>query len=187
MFILGGYIFDKRLRYSSTVWTSAGAASIIVAGTIGWQFNKASRSREATPAFRAADRSSTRSRFLRPPTEAWRTTSSAPASHRESGRTASLSKGLSYLAFVGNGLNTLNISATKIDTEPHVLRQRLVGTAGGLRRARQVTQHVRRLFRLQNKYAFGLARRLPGRGRTVSQTSINRAPRTRPCTTPTAC
>ena len=25
-------------------------------------------------------------------------------------------KGLNYLAFVGNGLNTLNISATKIDT-----------------------------------------------------------------------
>ena len=41
MFILGGYIFDKRLRYSFTVWTSAGAASIVVAGNIGWQFNKA--------------------------------------------------------------------------------------------------------------------------------------------------
>jgi hypothetical protein len=41
MFILGGYIFDPRLRYSSTVWTSAGAASIVVGGTIGWQFNKA--------------------------------------------------------------------------------------------------------------------------------------------------
>ena len=41
MFILGGYIFDNRLRYSVTVWTSAGAASIVVAGNIGWQFNKA--------------------------------------------------------------------------------------------------------------------------------------------------
>ena len=40
MFILGGYIFDKRARYSFTVWTSAGAASIVVAGNIGWQFNK---------------------------------------------------------------------------------------------------------------------------------------------------
>src|SRR6185369_7606891 len=29
MFILGGYVFDKRLRYSMTVWTSAGAASIV--------------------------------------------------------------------------------------------------------------------------------------------------------------
>jgi hypothetical protein len=41
MFILGGYIFDKRARYSFTVWTSAGAASIIVASNIGWQFSKA--------------------------------------------------------------------------------------------------------------------------------------------------
>ena len=41
MFILGGYVFDERARYSFTVWTSAGAASIIVASNIGWQFNKA--------------------------------------------------------------------------------------------------------------------------------------------------
>ena len=40
MFILGGYIFDERAQYSLTVWTSAGAASIVVAGNIGWQFNK---------------------------------------------------------------------------------------------------------------------------------------------------
>ena len=41
MFILGGYIFDPRARYSFTVWTSAGAASIIVASNIGWRFNNA--------------------------------------------------------------------------------------------------------------------------------------------------
>src|SRR4029079_11286538 len=41
MFILGGYVFDQRARYSFTVWTSAGAASIGVASNIGWQFNKA--------------------------------------------------------------------------------------------------------------------------------------------------
>ena len=29
MFILDGYVFDKRLLYSYTVWTSAGAASIV--------------------------------------------------------------------------------------------------------------------------------------------------------------
>ena len=41
MFILNGYVFDKRLQYSFTVWTSAGAASIVVAGNIGWRFNQA--------------------------------------------------------------------------------------------------------------------------------------------------
>ena len=40
MFIFGGYIFDQRARYSFTVWTSAGAASIVVASNIGWQFNR---------------------------------------------------------------------------------------------------------------------------------------------------
>src|SRR4029079_6576817 len=41
MFILGGFIFDARLRDSFTVWTSAGAASIVVASNVGWRFNKA--------------------------------------------------------------------------------------------------------------------------------------------------
>jgi len=40
MFVLNGYVFDKRLLYNLTVWTSAGAASIVVAGNIGWRFNK---------------------------------------------------------------------------------------------------------------------------------------------------
>ena len=116
MFILGGYIFDKRLRYSSTVWTSAGAASIVVAGTIGWQFNSAvtltggytgvpgSRSLVNTfPFFTASDRSMA-DNFFR------------PGFTQGIWANGELTKGLNYLLFVGNGLNTLNISATKIDT-----------------------------------------------------------------------
>jgi hypothetical protein len=116
MFILGGYVFDQRARYSFTAWTSAGSASIVLAGNIGWTFNKAltltggyngapgSRSLIATfPFFTGVDRSMS-DNFFRPGFtqgvwaigEPW--------------------KGLSYMAFVGNGLNTLNISASKIDT-----------------------------------------------------------------------
>jgi hypothetical protein len=116
MFILGGYVFDQRLRYSFTVWTSAGAASIVVASNIGWQFNKAlmvmagytgvpgSRSLVNTfPFFTSTDRSMA-DNFFRPgfTQGAW--------------ATGELEHGLNYLAFVGNGLNTLNISANKIDT-----------------------------------------------------------------------
>jgi len=116
MFILGGYIFDPRLRYSFTVWTSAGAASIVVASNIGWRFNKAlsimagytgvpgSRSLVNTfPFFAAIDRSMA-DNFFRPgfTQGAW--------------ANGELAKGLNYLVFVGNGLNTLNISAAKIDT-----------------------------------------------------------------------
>jgi hypothetical protein len=116
MFILGGYVFDKRLLYSVTVWTSAGAASIVVAGNIGWQFNKAltltggytgvpgSRSLVNTfPFFTGIDRSMA-DNFFRPGFTQGAWASGEPV------------KGLTYLAFVGNGLNTLNISATKIDT-----------------------------------------------------------------------
>lgn len=116
MFILGGYMFDKRLRYSMTVWTSAGAASIVVAGNIGWQFNKAltitggytgvpgSRSLVNTfPFFTATDRSMA-DNFFRPGFTQGIWANGEPV------------KGLHYLAFVGNGLNTLSISANKIDT-----------------------------------------------------------------------
>jgi hypothetical protein len=116
MFILGGYIFDQRARYSFTVWTSAGAASIIVASNIGWQFNKAltitagytgvpgSRSLVNTfPFFTATDRSMA-DNFFRPGFTQGAWASGEPVN------------GLNYLAFVGNGLNTLNISANKIDT-----------------------------------------------------------------------
>lgn len=117
MFILGGYIFDKRLRYSLTVWTSAGAASIVVAGNIGWQFNKhltlmggytgvpGSRSLVNTfPYYTATDRSLA-DNFFRPgfTQGVW--------------ATGEIGKGFNYIAFVGNSLNTLSITANKIDTK----------------------------------------------------------------------
>jgi len=115
MFILGGYIFDKRLRYSSTVWTSAGAASIVVAGTIGWAFNKGltitggytgvpgSRSLVDTfPFFAGSDRTMA-DNFFRPGFTQGIWVKGEPI------------EGLNYLAFVGNGLNTLSLSASKID------------------------------------------------------------------------
>ncbi len=116
MFILGGYIFDERLRYSSTVWTSAGAASIVVAGNIGWQFNKGltltggytgvpgSRSLVNTFPFWTANDRSMADNFFRPGFTQGVWANGEPI------------KGLNYLAFVGNGLNTLNISANKLDT-----------------------------------------------------------------------
>jgi hypothetical protein len=116
MFILGGYIFDQRAKYSFTVWTSAGAASIVVAANIGWQFNRAltitggytgvpgSRSLVNTfPFFSSSDRTMA-DNFFRPGF-----TQGVWAS-------GDLGHGVNYLGFIGNGLNTLNISAQKIDT-----------------------------------------------------------------------
>jgi hypothetical protein len=116
MFIFAGYMFDPRLQYSLTVWTSAGAASIVVAGNIGWRFNNAltltggytgvpgSRSLVGTfPFFQPTDRSMA-DNFFRPGFTQGVWANGEPL------------KGLSYLAFVGNGLNTLNITANKIDT-----------------------------------------------------------------------
>lgn len=116
MTVMNGYIFSKKAPYSFTVWTAAGAASIVVAGNIGWQFNKrlmltggytgvpGSRSLVGTfPFFTANDRTMA-DNFFRPgfTQGIW-----------ASGEAV---KGLNYLAFLGNGLNTLSIAANKIDT-----------------------------------------------------------------------
>jgi hypothetical protein len=116
MFVFSGYMFSKKLQYSLTVWTSAGAASIVVAGNIGWRFNKrltltggytgvpGSRSLVNTfPFFQPTDRSMA-DNFFRPgfTQGVW--------------ANGELFKNFNYLVFVGNGLNTLNISANKIDT-----------------------------------------------------------------------
>jgi len=116
MFIFAGYMFDPKLQYSLTVWTSAGASSIVVAGNIGWRFNKGltltggytgvpgSRSLVGTfPFFQPTDRSMA-DNFFRPGFTQGAWASGEPL------------KGLNYLGFVGNGLNTLSISANKIDT-----------------------------------------------------------------------
>jgi hypothetical protein len=116
MLVLGGYIFSKRLIYNFKVWSSAGAASIVVAGNVGWQFDKAltlmtgytgvpgSRSLVNTfPYFAATDRTMA-DNFMR------------PGFTQGTWAIGELPKHVNYLAFVGNGLNTLSISATKIDT-----------------------------------------------------------------------
>ena len=100
MFVISGYVFDERLGYSLKVWTSAGAASVVVTGNISWRFDNAlivtagytgvpgSRSLVATfPYFQAIDRSMA-DNFFRPgfTQGAWAT--GEPV------------KGLMYMAFV---------------------------------------------------------------------------------------
>ena len=149
MFILGGYIFDPRARYSFTVWTSAGAASIIVAGNIGWPFSKAlaitggytgvpgSRSLVATfPFFTATDRSMA-DNFFRPGFTQGVWANGEPV------------KGLNYLDVRRQRSQYPEYLGKQDRHAPAVFRQSLVGTAGTLRGTRQITQHVRRLFRLR--------------------------------------
>jgi hypothetical protein len=116
MFTLSGFIFDRRLQYSFTAWTAAGAASIVLAGNIGWRFNKhltitggyngapGSRSLVNTfPFFTGMDRSLA-DNFFR------------PGFSQGVWASGEIVEGLYYNAMVGNGLNQLNVSAAKIDT-----------------------------------------------------------------------
>ena len=187
MFIFSGYIFDPRARYSFTVWTSAGSASVVIASNIGWQFNKAlaitggytgipgSRSLVNTfPFFTQTDRSMA-DNFFRPGFTQGVWASGEPV------------KGLNYMAFVGNGLNTINISANKIDTHLACFRQRLVGTAGTPMGNPANLATCTTIISRPRKFASEWVPRIRGPGRTGFQISINQVPRTRHCTIPTAC
>ena len=95
-------------------------------------------------------------------------------------------KGLNYLAFVGNGLNTLSISANKIDT--HLLLSGSVwweplGDYGEPGKSRNMYDD----YFASGRFAFASGPHSHDPVRTVFQISINRVPRTRRCTTPTAC
>jgi hypothetical protein len=116
MFTFSGYIFDKRLKYNLLTWTSATTNQIVVAGNIAWQFNKAftltagywsvpgTRSLVFTfPYFTQPERSLA-DNFFRPGFTQGIWATGEPV------------KGLFYEAFLGNGLNTLTIPTSRIDT-----------------------------------------------------------------------
>ena len=149
MFILGGYIFDQRARYSFTVWTSAGAASIVIASNIGWVFNKAvtimagytgvpgSRSLVNTfPFYTSTDRTMA-DNFFRPGF------TQGVLGQRRTRERVELSGVRRQRSQYPEYLGQQDRHASG------VFRQRLVGTDGSLRGTRQVTQHVRRLLRHQ--------------------------------------
>ena len=116
MFTFTGFIFDKRLRYNLLTWTSAVTNQIVVAGNIGWQFNKAltltagywsvpgTRSLVFTFPYFAQPERSLADNFFRPGFTQGVWATGEPL------------KGVNYEVFVGNGLNTLTIPTSKIDT-----------------------------------------------------------------------
>ena len=116
MFTFTGYIFDKRLRYNLLTWTSAATTQVVVSGNVGWQFNRAftltagywsvpgTRSLVFTfPYFTQPERSLA-DNFFRPGFTQGIWATGEPV------------KGLNYEVFIGNGLNTLTIPTSKIDT-----------------------------------------------------------------------
>ncbi len=116
MFTFTGYIFDKRLRYNILTWTSAATTQVVVSGNVGWQFNKAltltagywsvpgTRSLVFTFPYFSQPERSLADNFFRPGFTQGIWATGEPI------------KGLNYEVFVGNGLNTLTIPTSKIDT-----------------------------------------------------------------------
>ena len=116
MFTFAGYIFDKRLTFGLFAWTSAATTQVVVSGNVSWRFNKAitlnsgywavpgSRTLTFTfPYFTQPERSLA-DNFFRPGFTQGIWFTGEPV------------KGLNYDVFIGDGLNTLTIPVSKIDT-----------------------------------------------------------------------
>jgi hypothetical protein len=116
MFTLTGYIFDKRLKYNILTWTSAATTQVVVSGNVAWQFNKAltlttgywsvpgTRTLVFTFPYFSQPERSLADNFFRPGFTQGVWATGEPV------------KGVNYEVFVGNGLNTLTIPTSKIDT-----------------------------------------------------------------------
>jgi hypothetical protein len=96
-------------------------------------------------------------------------------------------KGLNYSAFLGNGLNTLNISANKIDTHLAVSGSVWWKPLGPYIDHSAKIATCTMIISPPKKFAFELVPRLQGPERTVSIISNNQIPTTLHCTIPTAC
>jgi hypothetical protein len=116
MFTFAGYIFDQRLTFGLFAWTSATTTQVVVSGNVSWRFNKAitlnsgywavpgSRTLTYTfPYFTQPERSLA-DNFFRPGFTQGIWFTGEPV------------KGLNYDVFIGDGLNTLTIPVSKIDT-----------------------------------------------------------------------
>jgi hypothetical protein len=117
MFTFSGFVFDRRLKFSLVSWTSNTLAAVVVGGFVGWEFDKAltlqagywtvpgTRTLSYTfPYFTQPDRSMS-DNFFRPGFTQGIWATGEPV------------KGLNYHLFLGNGLNTLTIPTSKIDTD----------------------------------------------------------------------
>lgn len=116
MFTFNGYIFDKRLRYNVLVWTSATTTQIVMSGNFSWQFNKAltlNAGYWAVPGTRTLTYTFP---FFTQPERSLADNFFRPGFTQGIWATGEPIKGVNYNVFVGNGLNTLTIPSTKIDT-----------------------------------------------------------------------
>ena len=94
----------------------AGAASIVVAGNIGWRFNKGLTLTGGYTGVPGSWSLVSTFPFFQPTHRSMADNFFRPGFTRAVWANGEPVEGLNYLAFVGNGLNTLNISANKIDT-----------------------------------------------------------------------
>jgi hypothetical protein len=116
MFTFAGYIFDKRLTYGLFAWTSATTTQVVVSGNVSWRFNKAITLNTGYWAVPGTRTLTFTFPYFTQPERSMADNFFRPGFTQGIWFTGEPVKGLNYDFFIGNGLNTLTIPSSKIDT-----------------------------------------------------------------------
>jgi hypothetical protein len=116
MFTFAGYIFDPRLTFGLFAWTSAATTQVVVSGNISWRFNKAITLNTGYWAVPGTRTLTFTFPYFTQPERSMADNFFRPGFTQGIWFTGEPVKGLNYDFFIGNGLNTLTIPTSKIDT-----------------------------------------------------------------------
>jgi len=116
MFTFAGYIFDRRLTFGLFAWTSATTTQVVVSGNVSWRFNKAITLNTGYWAVPGTRTLTFTFPYFTQPERSMADNFFRPGFTQGIWFTGEPVKGLNYDFFIGNGLNTLTIPISKVDT-----------------------------------------------------------------------
>ncbi len=117
LFYFGGYAFDPKLFYNVIIWSSNSVATVIQGGYIGYEFDKSFRLHAGYYGI-PGSRSNTRDfMFLEGVERSMADSYFRPGFTQGVWAEGELFEHLFYSAYMGNSLNTLGISTSRIDRD----------------------------------------------------------------------
>ena len=133
LYYFGGYVFDPKLIYNIIIWSSNSVATVIQGGYIGYQFDKAFTLYAGYWGIPGSRTNTRNFMFLEGVERSMADSFFRPGFTQGIWAEGQLFDQLYYVAYVGNSVNTLNVSTVKNRQELHVRGERLVGTTRRLR------------------------------------------------------
>ncbi len=115
LFYFSGYVFDPKLNYNIIIWSSNAVASVVQGGQISYAFDKSFRLSAGYAALPGTRTNTGTFQFLTGVERSMADSFFRPSFTQGIWADGQLFDHLNYNVFVGNSLNTLNVSTSKVD------------------------------------------------------------------------